>query len=363
MTANGSCTCGGEQAEFVDRLEKARYRRRVLTDGEWRVLSSFISSSRFFDLPPFGTENLDGVGYTALRLTPQGGQRVSMSDPRDYGSDGIAYDLFVRCFDGLRARATSSIRYDVLDAVPEAELVLTEPRVAAVGGADGAILVLCQTNDRSDKYDEVYAWHRLREGELEARVPQPVGWLPWEMDQIGVPFLNRSPWQSRLGDAVVFADFSALNQHTSEDEETVLKKGYYSNPLVTPDERWLFAAKKGRDGRNTLTVVVRVRLSDREEFLVDLPAAEHCLPVAWVGDQESVLLQRQEGDHSEPVFYLCAPATGTLRRVTGEFTPWLHAARHPLQRTEIAGEVWAAIPGEDETALGRYRFGDSGVSI
>ena len=38
----------------------------------------------------------------------------------------------------------------------------------------------------------------------------------------------------------------------------------------------------------------------------------------------------------------------------GTFTPWFETTRHPLQPTGNPHEVWAAIPAEGGTEVGRY---------
>ena len=89
-----------------------------------------------------------------------------------------------------------------------------------------------------------------------------------------------------------------------------------------------------------------------------LPAADTFKPVAWVASRGSVLLYKSRDDGSESTFYLCDPVTGNTALVTGQFEPWFHSQEHPLQPTERPGEVWAAIPGKEQTQVGRYRTAD-----
>ena len=143
----------------------------------------------------------------------------------------------------------------------------------------------------------------------------------------------------------------------------MIKEGIYRNPVVTPDGRWVVAAKiKNYDEPGD---VVRVNLQTGRETKINLPSADIFHPTAFVYSQNKILLYRAMDGSSRskndprspaPEYYLLDADTGAAKAVKGEFRPLEEQTFRGLQPTGNAGEFWAAIYNEEKklTEIGRY---------
>src|SRR5262245_46904315 len=150
--------------------------------------------------------------------------------------------------------------------------------------------------------------------------------------------------------------------------ESLSGAGVYANPLVTPDGKWVVAAKTDSNWGEP-NYVVRFNLQTRREYRVNLPPADQFEAVGYIEAHNKVLLRRAkdvDNDDSksispdEPEFYLLDVATGRTQRAQGEFTPLLQTGRRLLQPTGKPFEHWAAITDREknETRVGRYNSRD-----
>ena len=352
----------GESAELLRRPDPERYVKRELTDGEWRELRAFIEDTRFFDLPALETRVHDGIQYEAIRVTRRGGRRVFMNNPGTDGSAGTPYDLFVRLFARIAGVPGEPLRYDVMDSLPGARLVFSGKEDAIrVWGDERGVLVKMEGG----------SWRALAGGDLGDELERPAEWPPVDRDGIEeyvqlYSHLTPSPWQATLRDRMVLACTDenggyapALRRFRVGEAlgSEVIRKGTYANPILTSDGSWLLAAKAGPGGWGSPNTVVRIRMEDREELRVDLPAAETLHPVSRVEARKAVLILRIEDEDAGPEaeeYYLVIPETGAVERVRGEFRPWLDVQDRPFQQADSPEKVWAAIPGPDGTSFGRY---------
>ena len=99
---------------------------------------------------------------------------------------------------------------------------------------------------------------------------------------------------------------------------------------------------------------------------VDLPPADNFDPIVWIEAHKQMLLYQQRdsrdgsGGTAYPEFYLLDVATGTHRKVEGEFRPFFDAKKQELQPTGKPNEFWAALhasivnPRVDSTTVGRF---------
>ncbi len=143
----------------------------------------------------------------------------------------------------------------------------------------------------------------------------------------------------------------------------------YSNPIVTPDGKWVVVSKSD-DNALEPDYIVRYNLQSGREFRVKLEPADQFDPIAFVAAHNKVLLRRaKEGPNfyrkrlvgpDKPEFYLLDASTGETRAVSGEFDPLQQFGGRSLQRTDKPNEFWAAIPDEakNKTRLGRYNTKD-----
>jgi hypothetical protein len=192
----------------------------------------------------------------------------------------------------------------------------------------------------------------------------------FEIEQDDFPnHLNGHLAQAVAGDFVVLARFSEegglWKKGAGENTERLSRAGVYANPLLTPDSKWVVAAKTDSDWSKP-NYVVRLNLQTRREYRVDLPPADQLAPIAYVAAHNKFLLRRardQENVSSgpeEPEFYLLDVATGRTQKVAGDFTPLLQEGRRSLQPTGKPFEYWAAIPNREknQTRVGRYNSRD-----
>jgi hypothetical protein len=223
-----------------------------------------------------------------------------------------------------------------------------------------------------------YSWRKLDGGALGKETTQPPGYSTFddavfEIEQDDIPSgLNDHLVQAIAGDFVVLAlrmDEGGLSKKTAgRNPERLSRAGVYANPLVTPDGKWVVAAKTDSDWGEP-NYIVRLNLQTRREYRVALPPADRFDSVGYIAAHNKVLLRRARDEDNqdsksispkEPEFYLLDVATGRTQKVSGEFAPLLQKGRRSLQHTGNPFEYWVAIPDREKnrTRVGRYNSRD-----
>lgn len=146
----------------------------------------------------------------------------------------------------------------------------------------------------------------------------------------------------------------------------------YSDPLVTPDNKWVVVSKLDGGDSSILSHIVRYNLQTGREFRVNVESANYLTPVAFVAPHNRVLLRRAKAEHEDESpgakevgpdraeYYLLDPATGDVKLVTGEFGPLRQKGPRFLQPSDKPNECWAAISdlSRHQTRVGRYNLKD-----
>jgi hypothetical protein len=223
-----------------------------------------------------------------------------------------------------------------------------------------------------------FSWRKLGGGKLGEQTSQPPGYstfdeIALEIEQDDFPrHLNDLLHQAVAGNFIVFARSSKegglWKKAAGMEPERLSNDGYYANPLVTPEGKWLVAAKTDSDW-SAPNYMVRLDLQTRREYHVNLPSADQFDAITYVATHNKVLLRRARDEDNddpksispkEPEFYLLDVATGRTQKMTGEFTPLLQTGRRPLQPAGKLFEYWAAIPDHEKnkTRIGRYNSRD-----
>jgi hypothetical protein len=220
-----------------------------------------------------------------------------------------------------------------------------------------------------------FSWRKLEGGALGEETTRPPAYssfdeAAFESDQDGFPsHLNDHMAQAVAGDFVVLARSSEggglWKKAAGKNPERLSRAGVYADPLITPDGKWVVAAKTDSHW-GVPNYVVRFNLQTRHEYRVDLPPADQFDSVAYVTAHSKVLLrrasdkERKPRDPEEPEFYLLDVATGQTQKVAGEFAPLRQEGNRSLQPTGKPFEYWAAIPDRENnrTRVGRYSSKD-----
>lgn len=361
-----------DRTEFMIDDGSGRQRYRVLGPEEIEELLAFVSERRVDELPPLNTSVHDGIQYEYMHLRPEGGRRVFMNNPGMAGSEGSTYELLVKAFVDMSESGTYALRHPLTVGIPEARLLMRREKASAqlVWARGDDLRVLVTPPDGGAP-----AWRSWRDGSLEgpcdepADVPALAGHIKAPEGYRSMGHLNRFRWQVRVGDAVVIAAVDkerayGLWRVEAGKVTARLSAGNCGNPLVTPDGRWLIAAKV--DGSWAIpNYLVRINLASGREEKLGIPPADRCDPIAYVPAHDRILVIRENENVDQETraasvasteFLLLDATTGRTTPVKGEFRPWEQATVRPLQSTGTKHEAWAALPDrrKNSTLLGRY---------
>lgn len=235
---------------------------------------------------------------------------------------------------------------------------------------------------RAERERERIGWHEFADGRLssERSWPQLAGSLDTTRFVTDSGFypaaLNNRLAYAKFGGGVILVggyEHEGLWLLTADGSPSRIgEENYYSSPVVTPDGKWIVAARTETHWGNP-NGVVRVELSTGRIFPVDLPFANQFEPVAYLAGSGQILLRRArdeedakddlEAGPATPEFYLLDASTGKTRLIKGSFEALLASGPKLLQPTGKPNEVWAALPDEDknETRVVRYHLNEFSV--
>jgi hypothetical protein len=390
------------RAVYTDYEDAARYRERAISRDELARFKEFVSNNKLGEMgPQFGNCHYDCFAAEFLTLTRQGGRRV-------FSHQGIsAWFTIISNFDLLGQGDGGKVHYFLAEKIKGLEVMYSgeTPRALDVWrqGAELRVFVEREATpeeiEQERKDDDVeededdedaraerkrraaarnhsrFFWRKLAGGALSEETTQPPGYstfdeATYDIDQDDFPSnLNDHLAQAVVGDAVMLARDSEegglWKKVAGRKPERLSGEGVYANPLVTPDGKWVVAARTDSNW-GAPNYVVRFNLQTRREYRVALPPADQFDSVAYLPAHNKVLLRRARDDDNksdglvEPEFYLLDPATGRTRKVTGEFAPLLQEGRRSLQPAGKPFEFWAAIPDREknQTRVGRYNSRD-----
>jgi hypothetical protein len=390
------------RAVYTVYEDAARYRERVISQTELAGFKDFITNNKLEEGgPQFAPCHHDCWAAEFLSLRRQGGRRV-------FSHQGFGgWIPVIANFDLLGQGSSARVHYYIEEKIKGLEVLYEgkSPRALDVWrqGADLRVLVERESTPEEieqerkddavedDEDDEnaraerrrgavarrqaLLSWRKLEGGALGEETTRPPDYpifdeSTFEIDQDDFPsHLNNLLARAMAGDFVVLARSSeggGLWKKTAGGNlQSLSRAGVYANPLVTPDGRWVVAARTDFNWA-TPNYVVRFNLQTRREHRVDLPPADQFDAVAYVAARNKVLLRRASDEDNKssgpevPEFYMLDVATGRTQKITGEFAPLLQEGRRSLQPAGKPFEYWAAIPdGENNrTRVGRYNAKD-----
>ena len=296
---------------------------RDLGAAEWNALRGFLESNRVDDLPTLPHQAHDGIWHEYLRLTPEGGSRLSINNPGCALPESAIYVKLVDRFGTPLERGEWKLRYALSASQPGLEVLFASRKVnvAAFRLAEGRCYVLIH-HDR-DRWREAPAtWHLLAGDGAGTPVPEPPS-----------PGISAFPEAERPTADVA----RILGQHLDET-------------CFSPDRRWCIATLKEFEG---LFLVDLVAKRARGIPLTNERAPER---VAWIDFHQAFLCTRNSTDSPH---VLVDPVSGEAREVDGVFRPLHWYGFDDLIPAGEPGVFWATLRGTDirpdrSTWVGRY---------
>ncbi|MEO6334590.1 MAG: hypothetical protein ABIO91_06355 [Pyrinomonadaceae bacterium] len=377
--------------------DPARYRERLLTKEEFENFKGLLAHHRADELPPYLSCIGEDTCQTGelLMLGRNGGRRlfvkaVSMP-PLFLELDGI--------FEELR-RPPSVIKYWASKDVPGLELLFADDRLDAKAiwksGSDFRLLTADKVRrteidaeiealgedapededipsgalgddaliikEKTKREYENFTWNNFAAGALGSPATQPaqVEYIPTK-DAFDVP-PGDERWKTRAGAMEVRADGQGLYKIVA-GKITKIKDGFYENPVITPNGRWVVATKYDDDQGVQL---VRVNLLTNKHFVIQFGESPANRAIAFVPSIGRILVGSlyEESEYDDVVgekagddgsgYSLVDPETGSVIPARGEVRPLVQQTFRPLQPAGSPFECWAAIPNGNETVVGLY---------
>jgi hypothetical protein len=375
---------------YADRVmfswsdDASRYRERQLTGEEFARLKEHLVRNNVDDLKPFlGCQG----GCPPKELTMlgrNGGRRVFVHSSR-------LPDFFAgleKIFAEFKLEP-SVLKYELSKSVPGLEILMADDDLAAdtvwAKGSDIRVLVSSRAvrekveSDVADAEESVddpeaeeeqpdidelrakrewegYSWRHVGTNGALDTATNPAGFeRPPLRDPLPVP-ATETQWKARAGDLEIRSNEEGLYK-VSRGKLTKFKDGNYESPVVTPNGRWVVAAKYDDNGYS----VVRINLLTGKEFTVDFNDLAEGVPVAFVPGVNKVLItsryyqeyetyRDREAESTEhpsgpsSQFSWLDPETGLLTPAIGELRPLADQSFRPLEASAKPNEFWAALP-------------------
>lgn len=385
--------------------DDSRYRERPLSKNEFDEIKSYLSVNRADEMAPFlGCAAEYCMASELVMVGRSGGRRIYRNDLSRKGGD--ANNQF---FAGLEKyfadlkQTPATLKYNLSREIPGLEIVLASDEMQAstvwkdgadlrVAGSDTAAskkieAEIADLDDETesdaeeadeeddDKKNEVldkkrfeaFAWHKIVDGNIAGPAEQPamINFLP-EHDALSVqPEPER--WKAKTADVEIRTSDEGLFK-VVRGKLVKLHTGQYSNPVISPNGRWLVAYRSDEEAVKT---VVRVDLVTNKEYPVEIEGYGTWWPSAYVSSVGKVLIVQHYGyerfykaaanddlpDDAAPAeMLLLDPATGATQPVAGEFRPLGQQTFRGLQKTARPNEYWAAISDkqQNKTVVGVY---------
>ncbi|HEX5736124.1 MAG TPA: HEAT repeat domain-containing protein [Blastocatellia bacterium] len=392
-----------DRAIYTYYEDGARYRERAIRPEELAQLRSFITNNHLMELgPQLSYCHHDCSASELLLLTKQGGRRV-------FSHQGaFAWITLSDSFNSLGRGDGSKVHYYLEKEIKGLEVLHVDEELSVRDvwqqGADLRVLVerketleeIAQSqkaDDTDDEEDEEaaraerrrqaaarkrarFSWNAFSQGKPSAVTAQPEGYSTFDEGAFDIDEgsfgLNEHLAHAVTGNSVVlagaFGESGLWKKAVGGKAVRISGEGAYASPLVTPDGKWVVAAKTDSDWSKP-NYIVRFNLQTRREYRVNLPPADQFDSVAYVAAHGKVLLRRARDENNSdtrsagpvaPEFYLLDVGTGQTQLVMGVFAPLQESGRRFLQPTGKPFEFWAAIPdrSKNQTRVGRYNLKD-----
>ena len=385
--------------------DDSRYRERPLTKYEFDEIRTYFTENKVDELPPFLS---CGGEYCSAKelvmLGRNGGRRLYMNS----GSNGRNVPAFFAWLDKYFADlklTKATLKYALSRDIPGLEILLASNDLHAetvwAQGNDVRVAVSDVTvrkkvvseieklfsNDEGVEGDvftaesetkkvalvekrryEGFAWYKVANGEAAGVAVQPpqVEFIPPRDALMVQPSVEQ--WKARAGDVEIRASGEGLFR-VVRGKLVKLQKGSYDHLIISPNGRWVVAAKTGEDGGG----IVRLDLLTNREFAVAIEGYGQKYPVAYIPTLNKFLLVNNERYYEEGNYggneadaapddvvpaglFLLDAATGVVRPIAGEFRPQSQQTFRPLQNASKPNEFWAAMYDAEkkQTEVGIY---------
>ncbi|MGH9937744.1 MAG: hypothetical protein ACREAM_15975, partial [Blastocatellia bacterium] len=343
---------------------------RLLTAGEFEELKSVASRREIEDLGPesyTGEDERGWLGYEYLRLTKDGGRRIVLDALRRAPKNPTPHEELSGLFYRLSRSGEFTARYKIEDKIPGVEVIFADSRQSAlmVCGEGREIRVLVAEKGVEHRQDVAGAkpeWRETSSGKIGAATGEPSacrgahtpatrGIASGRLNGYAIP-------PARLGDARIYASYGrdpGVWKAEPDAEPVKIISGPYINPVVTPDGKWLVAAKADVEEGRPVPRLIRHNLQTGKESVIKMRDDGYSLPFAYVAAHRKVLVV-QSGFNMTERNFLLDPETEAIQPVKGEFRPLISAFHRALQPTGNPNELWAAIHDSQKrvTSFGRY---------
>lgn len=383
------------KADFSWEEDAARYRERTLTETEFNRFKSYLSANRADELTPFLSFCEEGCeSKELLMLGRQGGRRVFFKgdEPPKFFKELDAM------FDEMR-KPPAKLHYHLEKNIAGLDILFADDvlQARAIWKNAGDFRVLLDDTERTRQIEkelrkqyradeeragedtdygkiaeerrkraeqrefENFAWHKIEKSKLAGITAQPpqIEYIPTR-DAFPVRATSRR-WKARAANLELRTNEEGLYK-ISRGQMSQIQRGYYANPLVTPNGLWAVATKYFPEEGGG---IVRINLLTNKEFKVKLDGYPSYEAVAFVPATNKILIfaHSYEGENeSEKItggngaYFLLDAQTGIVQPTKGEIRPLAQQTFRPLQSTANPDEFWAAIPdGEkNETQVGTY---------
>jgi hypothetical protein len=392
---------------FTFYEDGSRYWEKIVAPKDYEAMYNFLIQNRIDELAQFSTCGRDCRSREFVMFGRDGGRRIFY---RQY-STPLPLKALEEMFDSFNT-GERRLHYWIADKLPGVEVLMSaenfEARAFWKNGDDFRVLIEDKEKEKAilddvemqEKSEDAnvnltyserseiqrarrtqvayrhFSWRKFENGQLGNEVSQPAGIaflsanmqvISWGGKSVYAP--TPTTYRRRAGNFEIRTDSGYYSGNLikvfDSGATAAFKEGKYSHPLVTPDGKWIVAAKRDEDS-SRITSVVRIDLQTGKEFDVNIPPADDFSPVAFADAHNKMLLYRardEDNDSDEdnpspktPEYYLLDANTGAFQLVRGEFRPLEDQTFRGLQPTGNANEFWAAIYDEKTrvTQIGFY---------
>ena len=367
--------------------DESRYRERVLTAEEFDELKNYLASQNVDSLKPFLSFCYDCYEKELLMLGKQGGRRVFVKSDRTppffakldtifsdlrkkparlryYLEKDVAGLEILYADDNLRAQTVWKTGDDfrlLIEDIPrraqiEKELEEQYEQEASREETDYEKVEVENTKRRQQREFEHLSWQKFAGGNLAGFANQPpqMDFIPVR-DNFAVR-ANVEQWKARTANFEIREGNEGLFK-ISGGQATKIADGYYTNPVVTADGRWVIVSKYDEEEGSGL---VRINLATRKQFKISTEQYPQVNAIAFIPSVNKILVDTNidyDGERTtNGAYYLLEAETGTMQSVKGDLGPLAQQISRALQPTGKVDEFWAAIPDREtaETQIGTY---------